>query len=383
MPSIHRPGSTRVAPLELFYDLVFVVIIQQLSRRAETASEPADWLAIGGLTAAIWLCWINQLLLMNQVPARSAREVVLVLVAMAGLGVIAVSLGPEGWDSRLFVLGYVVARTALWPQWSRTRIRQGVHRPFIFGPVLAVLWLTTLTLPPPLMICAWVLLLAIEVSILVTGLPSAAHDAPHLSERAGLFILILLGDCVAETVLALAPTSHPQAWVVAGTCFLTTSLLWVVYFVLAPSLLGRPTSRAAPGYVRDVILVGHLLFVLGLLLLAAGFGAAVAHAVAPAAISSVRAGLFVGTVLILLALAVMSARAIRSLREVPVWCLALAAVALVPLLPLPPVEGLPAITLAVGAAGVQVTLALVLLRALHRAQQARNDLSDESRPFRE
>ncbi|WP_106814530.1 low temperature requirement protein A [Microbacterium timonense] len=363
MSTIRRPGLPRVSPLELFYDLVFVVVIQQLSVRVESGAAVADYLAVAGLTVAIWLCWLNQLLLMNQLAARNGMEVTLVLIAMAGLGVIAISFGdPAVWDPRLFVIGYVAARTALWPLWSRTPVRRTLWTPFVFGPVLALLWLVTLALPPVLMPAAWVILVAVEVSIVVTGLPSVAHNAGHLTERAGLFVLILLGDCIAETVTALEPASPAPVWFAAAAAFVTTCVVWVNYFMLGPYAARRSTSRAAPEYVRDVILLAHLLLVLGLLLLAAGFNSAIDHATTAPAPAAARIGICSGLLLILCGQALMSVRSGVPLRRTASWFLPLALIVAVPLIAAPVVDQLPSYAVGCLAVGAQAAVAVAGVR---------------------
>jgi low temperature requirement protein LtrA len=379
MSTIRRPGLPRVSPLELFYDLVFVIVIQQLSGRAESSTTAADYLAVGGLTVAIWLCWLNQLLLMNQLTARKGGEVALVLVAMTGLGVIAISLGdPAAWDPLLFVIGYVAARIALWPLWSLTTVRRTLWTPFVFGPVLAALWLATLALPPALMQAMWVILVAAEVSIVITGLPSVAHDAGHLTERAGLFVLILLGDCIAETVTAVAPTSSAPAWLAAAAAFATTCVVWVNYFVLGPYAMGRATSRATPGYVRDVILFAHLLLVLGLLLLAAGFNSAIDRATTSPAPGAARIGICSGMLLILCGQAILSVRSGVPARRTASWFVPLILLTAVPLIPAPIVGRLPSYAVGCVAIGTQVVVAATWVR---EGRLRGRQISDEHRPF--
>lgn len=329
MPASSADRGRLVHPLELFYDLVFVVGVQQLARRLETQGDLAIYLVNSALAALIWFCWLNQTLLMNQVSARGGRETALVLTSMSGVGVIAVSLSHDAeWVPFTFAAGYALARVALWPIWRsistnfpRPSWRERWITPTLFGPGLAAAWLASALLPAPAIYVAWGALLLTEAVVLVQGLPSAAYRGDHLVERAELFVLILLGDSVIEVVLTITVDSSTLAWIVAGIAFLGTCAIWAIYFELGVAVpaLRRYSKRTTGGFVRDVVVTAHLALLLGLVLIAAGFRSAIETADNDVAPPPAVGGLGGGLALLLVAQCGMAIRCGFDWRWTTLW----------------------------------------------------------------
>ena len=100
--------EARVEPAELFFDLVFVFAITQLSHRLITHPDPRGFLETGLLLLAVWWVWINTAWVTNWLDPSRTR-VRLLLFAMMGGGLVVSTSIPQAFDARggLFAAAYV------------------------------------------------------------------------------------------------------------------------------------------------------------------------------------------------------------------------------------------------------------------------------------
>jgi len=271
----------RVDWLELFFDLVFVVIIKQLTDVLHGEPGPADFATVVLLFALVWLAWLNVTTFVNLSGDRSIDRRIPVLVSMAGVALIAISI-PEatGSGALLFVIGYSVARIALWPLW--TKINRGTDRgpihAAIFGPGFALLWLASILVPELGRPWVWLGLLVAELAFTAPGVVRVRFTASHLVERVGLFIMIVLGESVVELIFAVNMHQSALAWLVSAGAFILICAIWWHYYQSGTPLAERILRHGSGVVLRDVIVVAHFFIVLGLIGLAAGLGAAIEHA---------------------------------------------------------------------------------------------------------
>jgi len=101
----------RVAPLELFFDLVFVFALTQVTA---LMSEDPSWTALGQgmlVLAALWWAWGAYAWLTNYVAAEEDRERLLILAVMGAFLVTALGApGAFGDDALVFAIAYAAAR---------------------------------------------------------------------------------------------------------------------------------------------------------------------------------------------------------------------------------------------------------------------------------
>lgn len=272
----------RVDWLELFFDVVFVVVIGQLTRLLAGTPGVTDFLLVIGILVPSWLVWINITIFVNQ--GISARTRIPVLIAMASTGLIAVGI-PEvaGAGAPLFALGYSAAKLAIWPLWVRARRQsgEGAILPTIYGPGLAVLWIASIAVPDGIRLAVWAVLVLVELGILASGLPRSRFAPHHLIERFSLFTMIVLGEGVIEVILAIRIGQPPEAWVIAGLGFALLCGFWLMYFVEGARVAERTLGHGSSTLLRDVLGVGHYFIILGLIGVAAGLGAAIEEAADP------------------------------------------------------------------------------------------------------
>lgn len=252
-------------PLELLFDLVFVVAISQASAQLHhgVVEHHALQAVLGYLLAfaAIWWAWVNYSWFASAYDDDSTTFRLLTLVQMGGVLVLATGVaGLFAGDFRAGVAGYVIMRLALCAQWLLAArgdpARARTCRRYAAGVAVAQL--------------AWVLFLAAVSNGLIAGIGLAVAMVPlwllemgvpmwaertgttpwhahHIAERYGLMVIIVLGECVLGTTNVLAGLWQTQAGSLdlvllgIGGAVLIFALWWM-YFLL-PSAEGLHHHR--------------------------------------------------------------------------------------------------------------------------------------------
>ncbi len=250
----------RVAtPLELLFDLTFVVAFAQASSQfahAVAENHLKSGLIGFSLTAfAICWAWINFSWFASAYDTDDWIFRVTTMVQMIGVLILALGLPDvftsiekgEHLDNRIVVLGYVIMRVAMVFQWLRAAKQDPERRrvcltyaKFISLAQIGWVVLIFLNFSIPVTLILTTIFVAIEMigPYLAErkdgGTPWHAH---HIAERYALFAIIALGEGVVGTVAALAAVIEAQGWTldvalvgVAGTGL--TFGMWWVYFML-------------------------------------------------------------------------------------------------------------------------------------------------------
>jgi low temperature requirement protein LtrA len=289
----HESGRAATS-LELFFDLVFVVAVAQASASLHH-SLAEDHLAEGvvGFVViffAIWWAWMNFTWFASaydndDVPYRLAT-----FVQMAGVLILAAGI-PRAFQDQDFgivVLGYVVMRVALASQWLRASFsdpdRAECCRRYALGVTLVqICWVGMLFLPDALVLPVWALLALSELAVPIWAErkePTTWHPG-HITERYGLFTIIVLGELVLSGFLAVQVALDGGAAVLdlvkagAGAGLLVFSMWWLYFSQPAEDLMehAREVFEARTGYDTFIWGYGHY-FVLGAIA-AVGAGIAV------------------------------------------------------------------------------------------------------------
>ncbi|MDN4477646.1 low temperature requirement protein A [Demequina sp. SYSU T00039] len=245
------PGEEHRAatPLELFFDLVFVVAVSIAASELHHAlaeSHIASGLA-GYLLVffGIWWAWMNFTWFATSFATDDWLYRALVVLQMAGVLVLAAGIGPafSDGDLVLLVLGYVVMRVAMIAQWLRAARRAGDVRTtaltYAVGiGVLQVLWLAMLLLPDsPLRAAVVVTLIVAELAVPVVAerrSPTPWHPH-HITERYGLFTIIVVGESLLAASNAIIEALHGGEDLASLASLAVLSLviaaaLWWIYF---------------------------------------------------------------------------------------------------------------------------------------------------------
>ncbi len=242
-----EPGRS-ASVLELFFDLVFVVAVSIASvqlHHALTEGHVLDGLATYGLVFfGIWWAWMNFTWFATSFDTDDWLYRVLTIVQMAGVLVLATGIEPAFTDQdyTLPVIGYVVMRLAMVAQWLRAaRSHPSVRRTAqVYAAGIAgvqVLWLAQLVLPEAPGMIMLVLLIGAEVTVPVIAQRrgSAPWHPHHITERYGLFTLILLGESLLASANAIIEAVHDTDTLgplisIAALTFVATGALWWIYF---------------------------------------------------------------------------------------------------------------------------------------------------------
>jgi low temperature requirement protein LtrA len=243
----HEPGRS-ASTLELFFDLVFVVAVGIAAvqlHHALTEGHVVDGLVAYGLVFfGVWWAWMNFTWFATSFDTDDWLYRVLTIIQMAGVLVLAGGIEPAFTDAdyTLLILSYVIMRLAIVAQWLRaSRSDPSVRRTaqtYAAGiAAVQVLWLLQLALPEVPGRIVLVLLIGVEVAIPVIAekrgtTPWHPH---HITERYGLFTLILLGESLLASSNAIVEAAHDTDALaplisVAVLAVVVTAALWWIYF---------------------------------------------------------------------------------------------------------------------------------------------------------
>ncbi|MFD5083574.1 low temperature requirement protein A [Kitasatospora sp. NPDC058406] len=245
-----RDEPHRVAtPLELFFDLCFVVAVGQAGRELAHDLAAGHW--GDGLTGylfaffAIWWAWMNFTWFASAYDCDDVPYRITTLVQIAGVLILAAGVPRMFADQDLVlsVVGYVVMRLAMVTQWLRAAAGEegparGVALRYAAGITLCqIAWVVVLVLPDGARAVLIPLGIVAELSVPVLAelrLRTTWHPH-HIAERYGLFTLIVLGETVAAATIAVqsAVDEHEglsRLLPVAGGGLLICFSAWWIYF---------------------------------------------------------------------------------------------------------------------------------------------------------
>jgi low temperature requirement protein LtrA len=270
----------RATWIELFFDLVFVVIVAALADRLEHHLNGAGLASFAFLFLPAWWAWIGSTFYANRfdrddLPARLA-----VLLEMLAAAALAVSV-PEalGATARAFALAYVAARVILIALYllAARRVpgsRALAHRYASGFALAAALWLASVWVAPPWRFALWGAGMLIDLVTPLTARRIQATlplDTGHLPERFGLFTLIVIGESVVGAVQGVAGRSWDLPAALGGMLGMVMVFsLWWSYF---ENMVGTAIRRTL--LAGQIWVYGHLPLVMALAALGAGLQRAV------------------------------------------------------------------------------------------------------------
>ena len=250
-------------PLELFFDLVFVVAISQAAAGLHHAIGEGHTLEgiVGYLMVffAIWWAWMNFTWFASACDPDDALYRMAVFVQMAGVLVFAAGVPRflEELDAGVVVAGYLVMRIGAVGQWLRAAAQDPVSRPSALRYAAGIAacqvgWLVLLATPDSWWIPGFVVLATCELAVPVWAerhAQSGWHPG-HIGERYGLFTILVLGESVLSATAAMqaavdagGPFSDLVTTAIGG--FLIVAAMWWVYFDLP---VERLLSRARQAF---------------------------------------------------------------------------------------------------------------------------------------
>ena len=252
----HRAAS----PLDLLFDLTFVVAIAQLALQlSHTGDEITGPEKIGPYLMvffAIWWAWISFTWFASAYDTDDALYRVFAVVQMAGVLVLAAGV-PAAFadgDFRAIALGYLVMRIGLVAHWVRVAVEHPEGRVtalrYIAGFVVAQLgWLGWLLLGAVPLVFLVVVAVELSVPVWAERRGRLSWHPGHIAERYGLFVILLLGESVLAAAngmrAALGDGGATVDLVVLSLAGLVLLVgLWWTYF-LEPTEAGLTARREA------------------------------------------------------------------------------------------------------------------------------------------
>jgi low temperature requirement protein LtrA len=303
----------RVTPLELFFDLVFVLALTQCT--ALMADEPTwEGLAKGLLILGVlWWSWVGYAWLTSVIDPEEGAVRVVFFAAMAALLVVALCV-PEAFDDAalLFAGAYAVVRVAHIALFFLACRDDPALRRSVTGLAVSTALATSLLVGAsfadgPLQGAIWALALLLDTGgPYLFGSEGWKLMPSHYAERHGLILIIALGESIVAIGVG-AEALEIDAGIVAGAAIGVgvAAALWWLYFDVVATVAERRLSNATPGreqneIARDSYSLLHFPMVAGIVLIALGMKKTLEHVDDPLKLVP-AAALLGGTALYLLA----------------------------------------------------------------------------------
>ncbi|MEU4243720.1 low temperature requirement protein A [Actinoplanes sp. NPDC026619] len=304
--------------LELFFDLVIVVAVAQLAHLLHDGPGLREVFLFVVCYYAMWSVWTSFTLYAN--VSGDLTRVRSMLLAMFGIAIMAAAV-PQvlHGEPRWFIAAYVYCRLMGAGSWKRTS-RIMTEWPGVQQAAGVIPWIASMGFQPPVRYYLWAAGIVLDVVVSVVKsrhpeqllaeeqrereeaqrnhmrrmrwlrrpstepapppLQAARPDRPHLGERLGLFVIIVLGEAVAQLIDAASEVEHWErglmAALVAGFGLLVA--LW--WLTLRYGAGGAPTYGTRVFALR-LTMPAHYLMTGSIVLIAAGLGVLAGHADEP------------------------------------------------------------------------------------------------------
>jgi low temperature requirement protein LtrA len=293
----HDGSEQKTTTLELFYDLVFVFAITQVSHYL---LEHLTWQGAGQailVLLVVWWSWNYTTWVTNELDPDAVAVRLLLIGLMLASFLMAVAI-PEAFGDRalLFAGAYVaiqIGRHTFLTFAAATRgtvERERSGRILIWFLVAAVFWLAGGLADGPLRTILWLIALAIDYggplcTFYVPGLrrlpmSSWELEVSHFAERFQLFLILALGESIVVTgATASSEELTAERLAAFAVAFLGTAAMWWLYFNYAATIAQRrlELSDNRTRMARDGYTYLHVVMVAGIIVSAVGDELVIAH----------------------------------------------------------------------------------------------------------
>lgn len=284
----HGREHHRVTFVELFFDLVFVFAVTQLSHGLLKHMTLIGTLQTGLLMVAVWWAWIDTTWITNWLdPQRPMVRMLLFALMLAGLVMsssIPRAFEDRAWSLALAYVGMQLTRD-LFMLWS-LRLHDAVnHRNFVrimaWHLATAPFWLAgCLVTDPTHRLALWAAAVGIEsiapiVGFHVPGIGRSTTaewvvEGAHMAERCALFVIIALGESILIIGASFAELSWATKTIAAFVVSFAGSVaMWTLYFNVGAERSSQfIASSADPGALARGYTYFHILIVAGIIVVA-------------------------------------------------------------------------------------------------------------------
>ena len=283
-------ANKKVEPLELFFDLVFVFALTQVT--ASMAYDPTGEGILKGLLVltAIWWAWGAYSWLTNEIDTSRWAVRLPMFGAMAAMLVVSLATpGAFGDDAVLFAVAYFMVRAlhiALFAGGTdnvdvRAATRMIAPSSFV-GPLIILA--AALFTDGTTQVVIWIFALLVDIGgTTLRGIDGWNLSPSHFAERYGLIVIIALGESIVAIGVGASEGELGAGELIAVVCGITVAAaLWSTYFDGSPEEIEASLDAASPGHerntmARDSFSLLHLPMIAGIVLLALGVKKTLGH----------------------------------------------------------------------------------------------------------
>ena len=281
--------SHRVTSLELFFDLVFVYALTQVTA---LMAENDAWIDVGRgavVLGMLWFAWCAFAWLGNQAKADEGLLRLGLVLALVAMFVVALAI-PEAFQDRtgglhaplVFALALVAVRAVHLGVYrvaagDDAGLRRQLARTWVSVIPWAGLLVAGALLDGTAQLAMWLVALTVDyLGIYLGGAEGWRVNAPvHFAERHGLIVIIALGESIVALGVGATdlPVSVPLLAAVALGLVVAVCLWWAYFDVVAPvaeRVLVRAQGAERARLARDSYTYLHFPMVAGIVLLAVG-----------------------------------------------------------------------------------------------------------------
>jgi low temperature requirement protein LtrA len=252
---LHRTSS----PLELLFDLCFVVSVAQAATQMHEAIAEGHFMSglVGYLRVffSIWWAWMNFTWFASAYDTDDVPYRLLTMVHMGGVLVMAAGIPGafERGDFVVITVGYLIMRASMVGHWLRAAVENPAGRAtairYAVGIAVAQAgWVAKLWLPGRLAAVGVVAMIAVELAVPIwaelRGTRTNWHPG-HIIDRYAAFTIIVHGEVILATLAALREARHDAStllMIAGGGLTLVFGLWWIYFADTEPAL---PTLRTA------------------------------------------------------------------------------------------------------------------------------------------
>src|SRR3954462_483550 len=256
-----RRQGEQVSPLELFFDLVFVLAITQCT---QLMSDNATWGGLGQgilVLAILWWAWVGYAWLTSVVDPDEDAVRIVIFVATAALLIVALcvpqafgQLGPAFAIAYPFVraahIGLFLLASADDPGLKRSVTRLGLSTAIGCGVLIAGSFVDDETARAAI----WALALVLDTGGTWFIRAEGWRLVPaHFAERHGLIVIIALGESIVAIGVGRTASVNGEIVATSALGIAVAAALWWVYFDVTAIAAERRLARAHPGREQNEI----------------------------------------------------------------------------------------------------------------------------------
>jgi low temperature requirement protein LtrA len=283
----HRPvlrtraregGGRQTSWLELFFDLVFVVVIAELSHHLAADISLKGILGFGLLFLPVWWIWVGGVSYAERFENDSAGYRVVVFLQMLPVACLAFFAQGSLEDASVgFALSFVAAKcllTVLWAQagYHNTAFRPVATRSIIVLSAGSACFLASIFIPLPGRFAFWVAGILVDLSAPCWTVKHRKALPPvssaKVSERFGLFTIIVLGEAIIAVIRGVSESQNIDLGtvVVAVLGMALAFSMWWVYFDFVAHREPKPSLgwESAWVYLHAPLLMGIAMIAAGI-----------------------------------------------------------------------------------------------------------------------